>query len=246
MPEIQRKWYTEYPYLSCDIPYTLFKTPLNTEYTKTLADPDPCLLVRVHVSRRLRKGKHNYQNGACQYAYAKIIKVIFFPFALSLIKIHPCRPHKRRGNVRKNTQVRKKGLQKQRWHSPNRWLFDQIHQFIFTTRNRSITRMKNAIQGVNFLPSGRKGKPSSLYFDAFFTNLQNILFENKCTLIFSHSFGSCSECVTRQSTCFSYCCKCCCCLPSCMVLLVALQGWFHSVSDLKYQWYGCSLNRKCL
>ena len=111
MPEIQRKWYTEYPYLSCDIPYTLFKTPLNTEYTKTLADPDPCLLVRVHVSRRLRKGKHNYQNGACQYAYAKIIKVIFFPFALSLIKIHPCRPHKRRGNVRKNTQVRKKGLQ---------------------------------------------------------------------------------------------------------------------------------------
>ena len=40
IPEIQRKWYTEYPYLSCNIPYTRFKTPLNTEYPKTLADPD--------------------------------------------------------------------------------------------------------------------------------------------------------------------------------------------------------------
>ena len=39
IPEIQRKWYTEYPYLSCNIPYTRFKTPLNTEYSKTLADP---------------------------------------------------------------------------------------------------------------------------------------------------------------------------------------------------------------
>ena len=25
IPEIQRKWYTEYPYLSCNIPYTRFK-----------------------------------------------------------------------------------------------------------------------------------------------------------------------------------------------------------------------------
>ena len=40
IPEIQRKWYTEYPYLSCNIPYTRFKTPLNTEYPKTLADPE--------------------------------------------------------------------------------------------------------------------------------------------------------------------------------------------------------------
>ena len=39
-PEIQRKWYTEYPYLSCNIPYTRFKKPLYTVYPKTLADPD--------------------------------------------------------------------------------------------------------------------------------------------------------------------------------------------------------------
>ena len=39
IPEIQRKWYTEYPYLSCNIPYTWFKKPLNTVYPKTLADP---------------------------------------------------------------------------------------------------------------------------------------------------------------------------------------------------------------
>ena len=34
------KWYTEYPYLSCNIPYTRFKKPLYTVYPKTLADPD--------------------------------------------------------------------------------------------------------------------------------------------------------------------------------------------------------------
>ena len=39
-PEIQRKWYTEYPYLSCNIPYTGFKKPLYTVYPKTLTDPD--------------------------------------------------------------------------------------------------------------------------------------------------------------------------------------------------------------
>ena len=39
IPEIQRKWCTEYPYLSCNIPYTPFKTPLYTVYPKTLADP---------------------------------------------------------------------------------------------------------------------------------------------------------------------------------------------------------------
>ena len=37
--EIQRKWYTEYPYLSCNIPYTRFKKPQYTLYAKTLADP---------------------------------------------------------------------------------------------------------------------------------------------------------------------------------------------------------------
>ena len=40
IPEIQRKWYTEYPYLSCNMPYTRFKKPLYTVYPKTLADPD--------------------------------------------------------------------------------------------------------------------------------------------------------------------------------------------------------------
>ena len=40
IPEIQRKWYTEYPYLSCNIPYTRFKKPLYTVNPKTLADPD--------------------------------------------------------------------------------------------------------------------------------------------------------------------------------------------------------------
>ena len=39
IPQIQRKWYTEYPYLSCNIPYTRFKKPLYTVYPKTLADP---------------------------------------------------------------------------------------------------------------------------------------------------------------------------------------------------------------
>ena len=37
--EIQRKWYTEYLYLSCNILYTQFKKPLYTVYPKTLADP---------------------------------------------------------------------------------------------------------------------------------------------------------------------------------------------------------------
>ena len=40
IPEIQRKWYTKYPYLSCNIPYTRFKKPLYNVYPKTLADPD--------------------------------------------------------------------------------------------------------------------------------------------------------------------------------------------------------------
>ena len=40
IPEIQRKWYTEYPYLSCNIPYTRFKKPLYTVYARTLADSE--------------------------------------------------------------------------------------------------------------------------------------------------------------------------------------------------------------
>ena len=44
IPEIQRKWYTEYPYLSCNIPYTRFKKPLYTVYPKTLADPEICTI----------------------------------------------------------------------------------------------------------------------------------------------------------------------------------------------------------
>ena len=39
IPEIQRKWYTKYPYLSCNIPYTRFKKPLYTVYPKTPANP---------------------------------------------------------------------------------------------------------------------------------------------------------------------------------------------------------------
>ena len=39
IPEIQRKWYTKYPYLSCNKPYIRFKKPLYTVYRKTLADP---------------------------------------------------------------------------------------------------------------------------------------------------------------------------------------------------------------
>ena len=39
IPEIQRKWYTEYLYLSCNIPDTQFKKPPYTVYPKTLADP---------------------------------------------------------------------------------------------------------------------------------------------------------------------------------------------------------------
>ena len=40
IPEIQRKWYTEYPYLSCNIPYARFKKPLYTVYPKTQADSE--------------------------------------------------------------------------------------------------------------------------------------------------------------------------------------------------------------
>ena len=40
IPEIRRKRYTEYPYLSCNIPYNRFKKPLYTVYPKPLADPE--------------------------------------------------------------------------------------------------------------------------------------------------------------------------------------------------------------
>ena len=49
IPETQRRWYTEYQYLSCNIPYTLFKKPLYTVYPKTLADSEyksPWLMVQ--------------------------------------------------------------------------------------------------------------------------------------------------------------------------------------------------------
>ena len=42
------KWYTEYPYLSCNIPYTRLKKPLYTVYPKTLADPGCC--TRLHLT----------------------------------------------------------------------------------------------------------------------------------------------------------------------------------------------------
>ena len=53
IPEIQRKWYTQYPYLSYNIPYSRFKKPLYTVYPKTLADPDldsqKCWMLYCHV-----------------------------------------------------------------------------------------------------------------------------------------------------------------------------------------------------
>ena len=53
MPEIQRKWYTEYLYLSCNIPYTRFKKPLYTVYPKTPGRPcmmGAAFLVHSHLS----------------------------------------------------------------------------------------------------------------------------------------------------------------------------------------------------
>ena len=47
IPEIQRKWYTEYPYLSRNIPYTRFKKPLYTAYPKTLANLDSKIVVET-------------------------------------------------------------------------------------------------------------------------------------------------------------------------------------------------------
>ena len=46
-PEIQRKWYTAYPYLSCNIPYTRFKKPLYIPYTQK---PWPTLILACHGS----------------------------------------------------------------------------------------------------------------------------------------------------------------------------------------------------
>ena len=45
IPEIQRKWYTEYPYLSCNIPYTRFKSPC-IPYTQK---PWPTLIYQLGV-----------------------------------------------------------------------------------------------------------------------------------------------------------------------------------------------------
>ena len=71
IPEIQRKWYTEYPYLSCNIPYTRFKKPLYTVYPKTLADPDRCFwkISSVHSFVSLTvKCKKNHRKTLGHYA----------------------------------------------------------------------------------------------------------------------------------------------------------------------------------
>ena len=71
IPEIQRKWYTEYPYLSCNIPYTRFKKPLYTVYPKTLADPDRCFwkISSVHSFASLTvKCKKNHRKTLGHYA----------------------------------------------------------------------------------------------------------------------------------------------------------------------------------
>jgi len=60
IPEIQRKWYTEYPYLSCNIPHTRFKKPLYTVYPKTLADPG--LSIYVFEIKIEGKGKKNFKS----------------------------------------------------------------------------------------------------------------------------------------------------------------------------------------
>ena len=71
LPEIQRKWYTEYPYLSCNKPYTRFKKPLYTVYPKTLADPDRCFwkISSVHSFASLTvKCKKNHRKTLWHHA----------------------------------------------------------------------------------------------------------------------------------------------------------------------------------
>ena len=57
IPEIQRKWYTAYPYLNCNIPYTRFKKPLCTVYPKTLADPE---IRRICMESPKQNGTQKY------------------------------------------------------------------------------------------------------------------------------------------------------------------------------------------
>ena len=62
IPEIQRKCYTEYLYLSCNIPYTRFKKPLYIVYPKTLADPAQFQMSNVKMtgpSKRVTQAQSN-------------------------------------------------------------------------------------------------------------------------------------------------------------------------------------------
>ena len=129
----------------------------------------------------------------------KIIKVVFLPFASSLIKIHPCTPHKRRGNVRKNTLVERNELQSLKSDDDTVATIDScliryISSF-FSTRNRSCA-LKNAEHGINVLSSGRKGEPSSIYSDVFFLQICRTYSLKLNALQDLISFGSCSENVT--------------------------------------------------
>ena len=71
MPEIQRKWYTEYPYLSCNIPYTRFKKPLYTVYPKTLADPGKRRWRRSN-SKRFFKQNNSSVRAAHYFLYSSL------------------------------------------------------------------------------------------------------------------------------------------------------------------------------
>ena len=68
IPGIQRKWYTEYPYLSCNIPYTRFKKPLYTVYSKTLTDPDKWHVlhppVMLHLAKKFLRHREYVTMGA--------------------------------------------------------------------------------------------------------------------------------------------------------------------------------------
>ena len=57
--EIQRKWYTEYPYLSCNIPYTRFKKPLYTVYPKTVYDATKRVEIQSEYLKERQSSKYH-------------------------------------------------------------------------------------------------------------------------------------------------------------------------------------------
>ena len=57
--EIQRKWYTEYPYLSCNIPYTRFKKPLYKVYPKTVYDATKRVEIQSEYLKERQSSKYH-------------------------------------------------------------------------------------------------------------------------------------------------------------------------------------------